>query len=102
MWKKKTMLAAQEALKVGHLQLDNVSNGTRIFRTKYRVENLSLQLLVTIFCIRLVLINFIFIFFSVISTQTDIRNFGRMTSLTRSFSGDGIQILYIPLFFQER
>lgn len=45
---------------------------------------------------------FYFYFFLVISTQTDIRNFGRMTSLTRSFSGDGIQILYIPLFFQER
>lgn len=40
-------------------------------------------------------------FFLVISTQADIHSFGRMTSLTHSFSGDGIQILYIPLFFQE-
>lgn len=37
----------------------------------------------------------------VISTEKHISSKLWMTALTSSFSGDGIQILYIPLLFQE-
>lgn len=43
---------------------------------------------------------FIIIVF-VISTEKHIYSKLWMTALTSSFSGDGIQILYIPLLFQE-
>lgn len=63
--------------------------------------NLSLQLLVAIFVHQTGSDKPFFVVCFVISTQTDPYSFGRMTSLTRSFFGEGIQILYIPLFFQE-
>lgn len=61
MWKKKTMLAALDALILGHFQLNDVSAGTHIFCTSATWKSVPI-VLVTIFCIRLVLINIFFTF----------------------------------------
>lgn len=92
------MLAAPEALKVGHFNwmMFQMEHGSFVLSAMWK----SVAAAVGNYFLHQTGSDKHF-FFWVISTQTDIHSFGRLTSLTRSFSGDGIQILYMPLFFQE-